>query len=153
MPACSISGAGPKVEQGGAAAHVLCLSPRWDRQGRAAPGDESQTAPVEGSTPADDVAADHVLRDERGLHIKAWGGRAHMFRLVLSENSQGSVTGNLSAERAHLASLHTQADFDGALGAQFPHVPASLRRLIAASVVVRPSSAPCTGPYTLSPKP
>ena len=89
------------------------------------------------------MAAEHVLRDERGLHIKAWAGKAYMFRLVLSQNSQGSVTGNLSAERARLATLHTQADFDRELGAQFPHVPASLRRLIAASVVVRSSLAPC----------
>ena len=63
-------------------------------------------------------------------------GRSRLFRIVLAENSQGSVTGNLSAERAVLGPLETLGDYDQLLGWQFPHMPASLRRLIAAAVVV-----------------
>lgn len=86
---------------------------------------------------ADDMAAEHVLRDDRGLHVKAWTGRDMIFRLVLGQNSQGSVTGTLNSDRWRLAGLNTLADFQACLDHQFPHVPASLRRLIAASVVVR----------------
>ena len=82
------------------------------------------------------MAAHIVLRDSQGLHLKAWVGRSRLFRIVLAENSQGSVTGNVSSERAALGPLETQGDWERLLAWQVPHMSASLRRLIAAAVVV-----------------
>ena len=84
---------------------------------------------------AEDMA-DCVLRDGEGLHLKAWAGTEKMSRILFSENVVGSVTGYLSAERRLLASADTEAEYSSLLDHQFPHMPTSFRRLIAAAVQV-----------------
>ena len=37
---------------------------------------------------ADDVAAEYVLRDENGLHLKIWRGPTHQWSIMLSNNTQ-----------------------------------------------------------------
>ena len=57
---------------------------------------------------------------------------------MLSANTAGSVTGNISAFRAVLAPMQTEADYLKLLEEYVPHMPVSLRKLIAAAVLVRP---------------
>ena len=83
------------------------------------------------------MAAEHTLRDENGLHLKIWRGTTDQWSIMLSSNTQDTVTGYISANRATIAPVSTHEDYTRILDQQFPHMQASLRRLIAEAVVVR----------------
>ena len=91
------------------------------------------------------MAAQHTLRDENGLHLKIWRGMSDQWSIMLSSNTQDTVTGYISANRAAIAPICTHEDYTLILDQQFPHMQASLRRLIADAVVVRTSGSGLRG--------
>ena len=98
---------------------------------------------------AEDMAAGCVLRDKEGLHLKIWRGHSQQWSIMLSENTAGSVTGFLSAEREAIAPVSTHAEYTAVLEDHFRHMPASLRRLIADGIMVRALLLPMHLPMQL----
>ena len=83
------------------------------------------------------MGSQHPLRDERGLHLKAWRGNSHFWTIMFSANSQGSLTGHLSAKRAIIARVHTAEEYERILETKIPILPACLRQPVAAALEVR----------------